>query len=476
MSEEKKAQRGLKWALLEQSSVQIISFLVFLLLARLLDPQTFGLLAISQIFINLVAHMLQQGFNQAIVQRPDITKQHYNAAFLANMGVSLLFIIVLIFSSPFIAELFNAPRLTEIIRSISIILLISPLYATQQAILRRSLTFKPLALQSLIATIGANTVAVTMALMDYGIWSLIVREILMSAIGSAVLLKYCSWRPSRDVRLTDLLDLLPFSIQVIKGNVVNFLSREAPPFLIGYFLGTKDLGVYHLAKRLVMILDQLISRSLERVAMPLFSRLQHDKPALDTAYLSLTSFATTLVFPLFIGLSLTAELFVPLIFGEKWLASIPIMGLLLLTGISQSIRFISIALMMGTGEVKSRTTILAIEATSKIALTFLLIDQGLNSVTMGLVFASFLVLPLCTYYIARYQSIPVSDQIKCMLPASVCVTLMTLCFFMINSSTSLSPILTLIVSGTSGAIVYISSLYFCFNTTFNTTLNYLRAK
>ncbi len=160
MTTSNKVIHGLKRAFLEQTGVQLVSFVVFLLLARILGPQSFGLIALSQAFVLFTTQIVQQGFSQAIIQRKELEETHLNAAFWANIFFSLISLLILICFAETIARLFQEPKLEEIIYVLSIIFLITPILTVQQAVFKRNLDFKPLAKQSLIGTSIGNAVAV----------------------------------------------------------------------------------------------------------------------------------------------------------------------------------------------------------------------------------------------------------------------------------------------------------------------------
>ncbi len=409
--------RGVKWAFAEQAGVQIISFLVFLLLARVLGPTAFGLIALSQAFVMFITQTVQQGFSTVIIQRGELDDMHVQTAFWSNLILSLVAIIGVQLLAPTIARVFNEPELEALMRVLCVIFVLTPVWTIQQALFRRNLQFKPLAVQSISASMIGNLVAVIMALNGYGVWSLVGREIVRVLVASMLLWRRSDWRPRLQFSIDKFIELWQYSAHVIWGNIILFCSLKADSLIIGFGLGSKELGYYHVAMRLIALLNQLISRTIEKVAMPVFSRLQADIQQLRQAFGTANQYSALIILPVFAGIALTVTEFVPVVFGDRWDPSIPVMQVLLIAGIMQSLIYNNIALVMGLGKPQIRTKIITIEAALKVSFLLLAVSYGLIATAIAVVAVTLITYPIWVFSAIRILQTQMTKFIFYFIPA-----------------------------------------------------------
>ncbi len=274
MNLREKAINSVIWSATQTWGVRVISFLVMIALARLVAPEAFGLVAYATVFIAFAQIFVNQGFSDAIVQFPQLSREHLDTAFWASLLTGGLLSIISFFSSSAVAGLFREPQLIPILRWLSPIFFLSALSSVQQAILRRELAFKSLTIRSLAANLVSSIIAVIMALRGYGVWSL-VAKILVAAIVNAVMLwRVSDWRPGFRLSIKRFRELFLFGINIVGGDFVDFLSVHSDDFLIGYFLGPVALGYYTLAYNLLIVTTDLLISVPNAVAFPLLSSLQ----------------------------------------------------------------------------------------------------------------------------------------------------------------------------------------------------------
>ncbi|MFM6081168.1 MAG: lipopolysaccharide biosynthesis protein, partial [Dolichospermum sp.] len=221
---------------------------------------------------------LDQGFSQAIIQRRELEREHLDTVFWTNVSISALLTFISIASADLIAKFFTQPDLTSVIRWLSLRFLIGSLNNVQVAILQRNLNFKPLAIRSLIATLGGGVIGVSMALMGFGVWSLVCQQLANGIIQVLVLWTSSDWRPRLSFSPKHFRDLFSFGMNVLGINILNFVVTNGDNLLIGYFLGPVPLGYYNLAYRLLTTVAQLFIGVASSTAMPIFSSIQDDLP------------------------------------------------------------------------------------------------------------------------------------------------------------------------------------------------------
>jgi len=350
MSLRQKAIKGVLWSVVQHWGSNLISTVVFLILANLLDVETFGVLALATVFTAFLSMVQRQGFGPAIVQRADLTPGHLDTAFWTGALGGWLLGAAVFATAGMIAGLWGQPMLGPVLQWLSITVFIDALGATSQAILRRELAFKKLAARSLTAALVGGVVGVVMALAGFGLWSLVGQRLASSVAGTIAVWTACRWRPGGVVGMRYFKDLFGFGMFAMGNDAVTFLHRRVPDLFIGTFLGAEALGFYTAGYRLVLAMTQLFMRTVSGVALPTFSRLQHDHAQMRQAVLTATRMTSLLAVPAFLGaVALAPELVVGLM-GAKWTESIRLMQILSLIGLVRSISFFNRAVIIACGK------------------------------------------------------------------------------------------------------------------------------
>jgi O-antigen/teichoic acid export membrane protein len=461
MNLQQQAIRGVIWSALESWGKQAISFIVFFLLARLLGPETFGLVALASVFLAFVQLLNDQGLAQAIIQRKEIEPEHLDTAFWTNLGVGSLLTTVSISAAGLVATFFNEPGLAPIIRWLSLTFVIGSLSSVQQAIFSRKLDFKAHATRSLIAMLIGGVVGVTMALMNYGVWSLVGQQLANSIAQCLVVWWITDWRPGLRVSQKHFKDLFSFGVNVFGFNLVNFFNRRSDDFLIGYFLGSTALGYYAVAYRLLLVVIELIARVIDRVAIALFSKIQQEPERLRRGYYTVTQLTSLLAFPCFLGMAALAPELVPVLFGEQWTPSIPVMQILSFIGILQSIGIFNSTVILSQGKPFWRLVFGSIN--SLVAVTGFLISVrwGIVAVATSYVISGYLLSPIPILLIRKLINIKISKYLGQFVVPLLATLMMVGVIFAIKYF--LADLLTmqvlLAICIVSGAATYVLAVY-----------------
>lgn len=232
-----KAVRGVFWSLVEKLGSQGTQFITFLVLARLLAPESFGLISLANIFVHFIQALVDSGFSDAIIQRKRLEEDHLNTAFWTNLGVGTVLSLTGVFTAGAIAAFFKQPGLTPIVAWLSLNVLINSFASTQQAIFRRQLNFRGLAQRKVFGLVAGGIVGVTMAFLGYGVWSLVCQTLVGNTLGTLLLWRISDWRPQLKFSAKHLQDLASYGVNVIGIGILVFVTRRVDDFLIGYFLG-----------------------------------------------------------------------------------------------------------------------------------------------------------------------------------------------------------------------------------------------
>lgn len=325
--------KGIAWTAVDKLSLQAINFFVFLVVARLLDPKAFGLVAISAVFVAFFQLFIDQGMAQAIIQFEKIDKDHLNTAFWVGNVTGAVFAILGILLSGPIALLFREPELQPIVAWLSLSFIFSALSSTQQAILQRNLEFKKLALRSIVAKVSGGAVGVLFALSGAGVWSLVVQTLVYSLAEVVMLWSVSEWRPGVSFSFSYMNRLIKFGLNTMGVRLLEFLDLRFDDLIIGYFLGATILGYYTIAFRLLRLLSDFVVGIPGSVIFPTLSRLQHDQIEFKKTFSAIVKYTNLIIWPVFLGVLVLADDFIFVLFGEQWTASIPVLRLLVLGGV-----------------------------------------------------------------------------------------------------------------------------------------------
>lgn len=394
-----KTIKGVVWSVLQNTIGPLISFSIFIILARLLEPAAFGLLALATVSVHFFQIFLSGGFGSAIVQRESLEPQHLNTAFWVNIGAAVIIMTVTINSAGLISEYFKEPDLEFIIKCLSIVSLLDALTQVQIAQLKRNMAFRSLAIRSLVAEPIGGAVGVAMAMAGYGVWSLVSRSLVTSIVKLFILWLASDWRPGFQMSQKHFNDLFYFGASLVGTNIVNFIARRSDTFLIGYFLGSTSLGYYNAGSRLFRMMTEIIGGTINNVAWPLFARLQNDPSRLRKAFYTATRLVGLMACPVFIGIFAIAPDLVPVVFGEKWIPSIPVMQILSFIGLLESIFYFNSSVIVGVGKPQWRMFLIIAIAIANVLAFFVVVNYGISAVAMAYVIVGYAFSPVSIWMV-----------------------------------------------------------------------------
>ena len=418
----RKITDGTLWILVETWGYQIMLFLLFVILARLLGPSAIGLAALAMSAPIIFAVPVTKGIPEAIIQRPELTELHLDSAFwlLVGLGAGLAAIVWL--SSDLIAAAFGEPTLASLVRFTCIVIVAQSISAVPIAVLKRQLDFRLLTLRTLIGTLCGGIVGISLALAGFGVWSIIWMQITKALLEPVILLLAGRWRPGIRFSLQHCRDLQGFATPIVGFSLWQYVNDEIPKVMLGAVLGPSAVGIYMVARRPVDLLCNAILGPISGVVMPAVSRLQNDKAKLDLFFEKSLRGAMLVGFPAFVGLAAIAPDIIPLVFGEQWVSSIGPAQIILLIGLVRSVDSVCAGTILALG--KSRLIlILNIIYSFMAAAAILFTSQISIDATMVAIVAcnAVLVLPLL-YYVHRLAAIDVLKPLQ-ILPRLVLATL-----------------------------------------------------
>jgi lipopolysaccharide exporter len=339
MSLKRQAVHAVKYTVLSAHLTTGLQLLQLFILARLLTPQDFGLMAMVMVFVGFIQGYGDMGISAAIIHRQDITKRQLASLYWLNIVVGFLMFALLWAVRPLVVMFFKEPRLMALIPVIALNFLISPWGTQFQVLLRKELRFNILAKQEVFSTFIGMVVAITTAWFKQGVWSLVWGGLAASIVGTVMLLMvgWSEWRPLLRFSIKDLHGFIGFGLYQMGERSINYFSERFDQLLIGRLLGAQAIGYYNFAFNLAAQPVSRINPIVTRVSFPIFAKIQHDSNQLQRGYLKLIKFLTTINAPLLIGLAVTAPMAIPLLFGNKWTPSVTLVQILALVFLFRSI-------------------------------------------------------------------------------------------------------------------------------------------
>jgi len=388
------AARGVLWSAVGTWGQQLGTFLVFAVLARLLSPAAFGLVALATVFTAFVKILAEQGLVDAVIQRPEIDERDLDTAFWANLAVSVMLAGILSAVAPAIAAVMGQPLLGPVLAALSLGIVVAAFSGVQRAILARDLAFSSLTLRTLISVTVGSIAGVTAAVLGAGVWSLVILNLSTEAAGAITLWTVSDWRPRFHFSFQRLRSLTSFGLNIVGFKILNFLNRRSDDLLIGYQLGAVSLGYYTIAKKLVLVMITITTNVVGSVAFPVFSRIQGDTDTIRRGYYKAIRLTSLIAFPAFVGMAAAAPELIELLFGAKWAPSVPVMRIFAVVGLIQSVLFVPGIAMKALGKPSWRLGIATLITVATLGTIFVTVQWGIVAVAAGLAFVNLVLAPL----------------------------------------------------------------------------------
>jgi teichuronic acid exporter len=379
-----KAASSVFLVLLDRGGQQAVHFIVTVLLARILVPEDFGLIAIVGIVVAISQIFVDGGFGQALIQKQSTTSAEESSVFFFNLilgsaGAAAIFLL-----APAISTFFDDRRLQPLLEVSSVILVVNSLSMVQIALLTQSLNFKKQLKVSFASVLVSGLVAVLLAYHDWGVWSLVGQQVSLSVCRVILLWALHPWRPHLEFSVRHLRGLFGFGSRILASSALDVMFQHIHLVAIGKIFSLAEVGYYSRAQGLQGLVARDVSASVGKVAFPMFSAIRGDAPKLRVAILRAASITTYINFPLMFGLAVAAEPIVSLLLTEKWLPIVPYLQVFCVVGMFNPIQTINHSTLKALGKsdlyllvtaTRKVLTILALALTYRWGVIMILLGQ-----------------------------------------------------------------------------------------------------
>jgi O-antigen/teichoic acid export membrane protein len=348
---------ALKWAFVMNSGIRVTGLVTTFVLAGILGPFDFGLASMAMVYIAVLQVFLDAGVPAAVIQREHLEERHLDSAFWMTVAWCILLAGFAFGTAGVWASINGEPDLKPVIQVLSIWLVIMGLTIVQQAVLRREMRFKPLAMRANVGALAGAGVGIGLAVAGYGVWALVAEQIATALVGLVLLWAVSDWRPRFRFSRRHARDLLGFSVQGLLGDLGGYIGRRADYLLIGIFLGPTVVGLYRLADRLVDGVLSVTTTPVGTVSLSHFSRLQSDAAGLRRAVLGSVRATSLMNVPSLLLLAGSATAVTALL-GSKWLPAADALKILAVVGIAKALTILVSPLLYALARLRLRLVVI----------------------------------------------------------------------------------------------------------------------
>jgi polysaccharide transporter, PST family len=408
----------------------LASFVIVIVLGRLLGPEAYGLLAMALVVITFGELFVEDsGFGSALVQRKDLSKEHCDSVFWLMLGSSLVAMLAFAAVAPLAGAFYREPRVTGLIWALSATLLLGALSSVPHALLRRELRFRALAARGFIGIAGGGAVAVVMALEDWGVWSLAGFHLTEKILAVVCLWAAHPWRPGLNFSGRHLRELSAFSLTMIGAHALEFAERAMVRLLLGCLFGPVVLGCFEMARRIMTMMHQLWTVPTTRVALPAFAQVQVDREQAKRLLHSGIRMLSLIAMPGYAGAIVLAPVVLPLGLGDAWRPAVPYLQLLAAAGLITPVTKVQLAALRGVG---MPGWSLGFELANTVFLTALIVGAspyGPLVIAAALGLCPYLMLPLRAFILHRAIGFSLMRELSDALPVYVAALVMATVVF-----------------------------------------------
>lgn len=424
MASKERVVSGVKWTFASTMGKRVMALGANVILARLLAPEDFGLVAMAGIVLGFVDLFRDLGTGSALVRAKEVNPVLQSSVFWLNLLFGVTMTLSMMALSPVIAALYREPRVQPVLMVMSVSFLLSSMAIVQAGVMNRKMRFQALAKIELSASALSYTVGIGAALLDQGVWSLVYQTLTYTATSTTLLWIVGDWRPQRVFIWSEVRGIMSYSLNLVGYNVFYYFAQNVDNLLIGRFLGTSALGVYDMAFKLMAFPMAAVSAVFGKVMLPYFARAQDDLPRFRYVYLQISRAISFITFPLMIGLFATREHFVMAVFGADWIQMIPLLTMFAPLAAIRSVLTTTGSIYVATGRADLQLRWGIVSNLVVFAGLAIGVQWGIIGVAAGFTATALLLLYHNFMIPFRLVKLTLGDLLKALRPTMLCTALM----------------------------------------------------
>lgn len=445
---------NLVWRFAERCGAQLVSFIVSIVLARILAPEDYGTIALVTVFTAILQVFVDSGLGTALIQKKDADEIDFSSVFYFNFVVCLILYLGMFAAAPFIADFYGDVTLVPVIRILSLTIVISGVKGIQQAYVSRNMLFKRFFFSTIGGTIFSAVLGIAMAYAGFGIWSLVAQQLSNTFIDTLILWITVRWRPTKSFSWTRLKYLLSFGWKLLVSSLLDTAYNNLRNLIIGKMYSSSDLAFYNQGDKFPKVIVTNINASIDSVLLPTMSSAQDDKERVKQMTRRAIKTSTYVMAPLMMGLAFCAEPIVSLVLTDKWLPCVPFLRIFCTTYMFWPVHTANLNAINAMGR---SDWFLRLEIIKKImGMTILLSTMwfGVMAMAYSLLLSSVLSQIINSWPNRKLLGYGYLEQVRDFAPGILLAVIMGICVYFI-SFLHLPTIVTLLIQFIVGAAIYI---------------------
>ena len=444
------------WRFAERCGAQLVTFVVSIVLARILAPEDYGQIALITVFTTIMQVFVDSGLGLALIQKKDADELDFSSVFYFNFVVCLVLYSIMFIAAPYIAAFYKDGSLTPIIRVISLTIVISGVKGIQQSYVSRNMLFKRFFFSTLGGTIFSAFLGIGLAYSGFGVWAIVAQQLSNTAIDTLILWLTVKWRPRKMFSWERLKGLLSFGWKMLVSSLLDTVYNNIRSLIIGKMYSSADLAYYNQGKQFPLTIVNNINTSIDSVLLPSMSSAQDDRARVKAMTRRSITISTYIMAPMMMGLAFCAKPIVQLVLTDKWLPCVPFLRIFCITYMFYPIHTANLNAIKAMGR---SDLFLKLEIAKKIVGMILLLSTmwfGVMAMAYSLLVSSVLSQIINSWPNRKLLNYGYLEQLKDILPGIILAVFMGFCVNLV-SLLDLSNIVTLLIQIPLGAVIYIVS-------------------
>ena len=405
------------WRLAERSSAKLVSFVVSVILARILGPSVYGTVSLIIVIISVMQIFVDTGLTSALVQKDSTDTLDFSTIFYFNLAVCILLYLIMYLSAPQIAAFFKNPEMTPMIRVLSLIILISGVRSVSQAFIVRNLMFRKFFFATLTGTIISAFVGIYMAVSGCGVWALIVQHLVNLAVDTAFLWYITPFRPVRAFSVARLRALASFGGRILIAELIERIYNNLRAIIIGRKFTKEDLAMYSKGRQFPEVIAGNINDSIDSVLFPIMAKAQNDKEKMLELMKSSIQMSTFIIAPLMTGLFVTAPILVKLFLTDVWLPCVPYLRIFSFTFLLYPIHTVNLNAVKALGRSDMLLKIEFLKKAYGLIILIITMQYSVLAIAAGVILIGILGLFVNSYPNQQLTGYGLTKQFKDYMPA-----------------------------------------------------------
>lgn len=455
MDENRKIFSNLIWRFLERSGAQFVSFIVSLVLARILMPEDYGTIALITVFTTILQVFVDSGLGNALIQKKDADNLDFSTVFFANIVFCTVLYALMFVAAPAISRFYGDMFMVSYIRVLSLTVLISGIKNVQQAYVSRHMMFKKFFFSTLGGTVLAGIIGIVMALNKMGVWALVAQQVINMTIDTIILWITVKWKPHLKFSFSRMKGLFSFGWKLLVSSLIDSIYNDLRQLIIGKMYSSADLAYYNKAKQFPNLIVTNINTSIDSVLLPAMSNVQDNKEHVKSMTRRSIKTSIYVMAPLMMGMAFAAKPIISLLLTDKWLLCVPFVRIFCITYMFYPIHTANLNAMKAMGR---SDLFLKLEIIKKVFGLVLLLSTmwfGIMAMAYSLLVSSLFGQIINSWPNRKLLNYGYLEQLKDILPGIGLAVVMGGCIYFVGLF-PLPIILILIIQVVSGALIYIT--------------------